>query len=74
MLIAGWVRKLPYSHTDYYCATADTDPFNYSYKPGTAETDSIRRKLDITNAMKAIEDIPPYVLAAATRAGRPRAK
>jgi hypothetical protein len=73
MVIAGWVRKIPYSHTDYYCATVDNDPFGYSYKTGTAERDGLRRKLDITNAAKVIEEIPPYVLAEATRARRPSA-
>jgi hypothetical protein len=74
LVIAGWVRKIPYSHTDYYCATIDSDPFNYSFKSGTTERDSIRRKLDITKAMKVIEEVPAYVLNQATHARRSAAK
>jgi hypothetical protein len=74
MVIAGWVLKLPYSHTDYYCATVDNDPFNYSFKTGTTERDSIRRKLDIAKAMKVIEEVPSYVLNKATHARRSTTK
>lgn len=70
MVIAGWIHKIPYSHTDYYCATVDSDPFDYSYKAGTPERDSLRRKLDITNAAKVIEEISPYVLTQATQVRR----
>jgi hypothetical protein len=62
LVIAGWLKKFAYSHKDYYYATVDTDPFDYSYKPGVRVKDSLRRKLAIREAMQNIERVPPFVL------------
>jgi hypothetical protein len=42
LVIAGWLKKIGYSHKDYYYATVDMDPFDYSYKPGVRVRDSLR--------------------------------
>jgi hypothetical protein len=74
LMIAGWLKRYSYSHKDYYYATVDADPFNYSYKAGIRETDSLRRKSDIREGMKAIEQVPPYVLGKAAGDRRLSAK
>ena len=74
LMIAGWLKKYSYSRKDYYYATVDSDPFNYSYKAGIWERDSLRRKSDIRARMKAIEQVPPYVLSKAAGDRRPPAK
>ena len=72
--IAGWIKKISYSGKDYYHATVEGDPFGYSYKTGTAERDTLRRKADIASAMKAIEDTPQTVLNRALAGRKPRVK
>jgi hypothetical protein len=74
LVIAGWLKKFAYSHKDYYYATVDTDPFDYSYKPGVRVRDSLRRKLAIREGMKGIEEVPPYVLNKAAGDRRPLPK
>jgi hypothetical protein len=72
--IAGWINKIPYSGKDCYHATVDDDPFDYSYKTGTRERDTVRRKADVTRAMKTVEDTPKEVLSRAFRGRSPRVK
>jgi hypothetical protein len=74
LMIAGWLKKYSYSRKDYYYATVDDDPFNYSYRAGIRERDSLRRKSDIREGMKAVEQVPPYVLGKAAGDRRPSAK
>ena len=74
LMIAGWLRKYSYSRKDYYYATVDADPFNYSYRAGIRERDSLRRKSDIREGMKAVDQVPPYVLGKAAGDRRPSAK
>jgi len=71
LMIAGWLKRYSYSRKDYYYATVDRDPFNYGYKPGIRERDSIRRKSDIRERMRAVEQVPPYVLSKAAGDRRP---
>jgi hypothetical protein len=66
--ISGWVDKIS-TDIDYYFATADEDPFDYSYNPGVAERDTVRRKFDIAGQMARTLDIPPTVFTRAL-AGR----
>jgi hypothetical protein len=65
LIIAKWIKKYSYSHKDYYYALFDNDPLNYSYKTGVRERDSLRRKADVREAMRAIERVPAYVLSKA---------
>ena len=72
--IADWINKISYSGKDYYHANVEDDPFDYSYKAGTRERDTPRRKADVTRAMKNIEDTPREVLSRAFKGRSPRVK
>jgi hypothetical protein len=74
LMIAGWLKQYSYSHKDYYYATVDSDLFNYSYRAGIHERDSLRRKSDIRGQMKAVEQVPPFVLSKAVGDRRPPPK
>jgi len=69
MELAGWIKKFSYSDKDYYFTASDEDPFKYSFRPGTSDRDSIRRKADVTRAMESIE-VPPRAVLSAAAAGR----
>lgn len=66
MMLAGWVHLLPYAGKDYYYVTLDEDPFAYSYIANARERDTLRRKTDISLAVRALESIPSAVIRAAT--------
>lgn len=66
MILAGWVQKFSYSSKDYYYATLDDDPFAYSYKPGTSVRDTLRRKAEISVAVRAFENVPHPVIRRAS--------
>lgn len=72
--ISGWLKKIAYSGKDYYYAAFEEDPFNYAYKTGTRERDTMRRKADVTRAMKIIEDTPNHVVRWAFKNRSPRVK
>ena len=68
MRLAKWVGKESYSSQDYYYSALDVDPFEYSFKPGVADKDRTRRKLEVFKAHLAAERIPLHVRKVATRA------
>ena len=72
MMLAGWVKKVPYSGKDYYYVTDADDPFKYSYSRTAMERDTLRRKTDIAASLKKIEDIPKPVLTQAVEGRRAR--
>ena len=69
MKIAGWIERIAYSGKDYVYAKHDVDPFDYSFKSGVTNNDSIRRKLAVTTALRKAEALPKHVrtVAAAAR-------
>lgn len=71
MMLAGWVKKFPYSGKDYYYVTSGEDPFKYSYLRTATVRDTLRRKADIAVSLKRIETIPRPVLAQAVEARSP---
>lgn len=61
MMIAGWVGSKTYSNKTYFYAQYDKDPFDYAFKSGVTDTDSPRRKLEVSQALIAAEDAPELV-------------
>jgi len=71
--IARWITKIS-TDRDYYHTNIDDDPFGYSYKPDATERDTLRRKADIAQEMKAIEETPATVFSRAMAGRKRRAK
>jgi hypothetical protein len=70
MQLAGWIRVLHYSGTDYYYVTHERDPFKYAFKSGVAkaEKDTVRRKSDVAAAVKKELSLPKHVREVASKA------
>ena len=68
--LVGWIRTEDYSGKEYFYAPFDKDPFDYAFRDGVSETDSVRRKLDIAQAIKRSGPLPRHVksLVSASRA------
>ncbi|MCJ9754470.1 retron St85 family effector protein [Neorhizobium sp. BETTINA12A] len=63
MKIAGWIDKYTYSNKAYWHPLTEQDPFaRYSYKAQTADRDTVRRKLEVTEAVKRDLRPPTHVL------------
>ena len=70
MELAGWIRRYSYSGKDYFFVLHDQDPFDYAFKAGVAERDSIRRKFVVSGAMSKIDLAPLHVRTLATQSRR----
>jgi hypothetical protein len=66
MQLAGWVDSVPYGPKDYVFVNHDADPFDYSFKAGARGSDSKRRKMAVTVALRAAEKLDRAVLDIAT--------
>jgi hypothetical protein len=71
MKIAGWIERFSYSQKDFIYSLHDIDPFDYSFKPGVSDRDSVRRKLAVSAALKTLSNVPKHVLATAAKARIP---
>jgi hypothetical protein len=71
--ISGWINKIA-ADRDYYHATVDQDPFDYSYNAAARERDTVRRKTDIALELTTVERAPQTVFARAMtgRRAKPR--
>jgi hypothetical protein len=65
MQLAGWVDTISYGAKDYFIVLFDDDPFSYSFKPGTRDTDSKRRKMEVTTSLRRAERIERHILETA---------
>lgn len=61
MRVAGWIGTETYSGKTYFFVKFDKDPFDYAFKEGVADTDSARRKLAVSEALKRAEAVPRHV-------------
>lgn len=61
MELAGWIERIPYSGRDYFFTLYGKDPFKYSFRPGVDDRDTIRRKLNVTAALRKKEKLPRHV-------------
>lgn len=68
MKIAGWIDTETYSGKTYYFVKFDKDPFDYAFKEGVSDSDSSRRKLSVSEALKQAEGVPKHVLEVAYKA------
>lgn len=62
MELAGWVKTMPYGDTDYFYTAMARDPFDYRFKVGVTDKDSVRRKFAVTSAFRRADAVPPPVL------------
>ena len=63
MKIAGWIDKYTYSNKAYWHPLIPHDPFaRYSFKLGVADRDTLRRKLEATEAVRRDLRPPQHVL------------
>lgn len=64
MQLAGWTGRIPYSNKDYLYVRYDADPFDYAFRAGVADKDSIRRKFLAAQSVQD-KDLPKHVKAEA---------
>lgn len=69
--LIGWIDVISYSSKDYFYTKIDIDPIDdYAFHSGVKETDSTRRKLDISREFLDAENPPRHVRKVATNARR----
>ena len=61
MRLAGWVESTHYSNVEYYYCLFDIDPLDYSFKTGSVERDSLRRKADVVTEIQGELNLPKHV-------------
>jgi len=66
--IVGWLARTSYSGKDYFYCRASQDPFDYRYKSGVTQKDSLRRKTEVIRALQALETPDPHVKQVAANA------
>lgn len=65
MQLAGWIAVESYSGKDYLYTCHDVDPFVYKFDDAVSERDTVRRKIEVTQALAAAEKVPKHVRSVA---------